>query len=330
MSYLQVGKTDLMVSPLCLGGNVFGWTADERESHAVLDAYADAGGNFIDTADAYGAWVEGNPPGASEQIIGRWLKSRGGRDDFVIATKVGMMPDREGLSFDNIIRSAEESLERLQTDHIDLYYAHADDPSVEPEETLSAFTELIERGLVRHIAASNYSPPRLQAALSCSSNGGLASYVALQTHYNLLEREGYEAELMQVCDENQIGCLPYYALASGFLTGKYRSSSSSNGSERAGTATAYLDGRGLQVLDALEKVAAEHQVSMSAVALAWLAQRPTVLAPIASARTPEQLSELLEIVDLRLTPEEEDLLAGASAQTAPDSSEAASEDQSRL
>jgi aryl-alcohol dehydrogenase-like predicted oxidoreductase len=329
MSYLQVGKTDLMVSPLCLGGNVFGWTANEQESRVVLDAYADAGGNFIDTADAYGAWVEGNPPGASEQIIGRWLKSRGGRDNFVIATKVGMMPGREGLSFDNIIKAAEESLDRLQTDHIDLYYAHADDPNVELEETLSAFTELIERGLVRYIAASNYSPARLQAALSCS-NEGLASYVALQTHYNLLEREGYEAELMQVCDEGGIDCLPYYALASGFLTGKYRSSSSSNGSERAGTATTYLDARGLRVLDALEKVAAEHRVSMSAVALAWLAQRPTVLTPIASARTPEQLSDLLEVVDLRLTAEEEDLLAEASAQTPADLSEVESKDQSRL
>ena len=297
----RLGASELDVFPLCFGGNVFGWTADEEASFAVLDAYVEAGGNFIDTADAYGSWVPGNPPGASEQIIGRWLQKRGNRDDMIIATKVGLMPERKGLSASNISRAVEESLARLQTDYIDLYYAHADDDEVPLEETLSAFDDLVRRGVVRWIAASNFSASRLSEALSVSRREGLASYVALQTQYNLVERDGYEGGLSELCEREGLACLPYYSLAKGFLTGKYRDSASDGVSVRAGGARAYLDGpTGRAVLEVLDELSAAHGVSPASIALAWLRQRPAVGTPIASARTPEQLADLLPMNAVQL------------------------------
>jgi aryl-alcohol dehydrogenase-like predicted oxidoreductase len=299
-----LGRTDLDVFPLCLGGNVFGWTADETDSFAVLDAYATAGGNFVDTADSYSAWAAGNRGGESETIIGRWLASRGNRDRMIVATKVGRMPGRSDLRASTIRQAADDSLRRLQTDRIDLYYAHGDDdPDIPLEETLGAFNELVRAGKVRHIAASNYGAPRLAEALAVSARDALASYVALQPHYNLVERD-YEHGLRQLCADGGLACLPYFSLAKGFLTGKYRPGGPPVDSPRSGGASVYLDERGAVVLAALDDIAAAHEVSVAAVALAWLRSQPTVVAPIASARTPEQLAEILLVAELELTPDE--------------------------
>jgi aryl-alcohol dehydrogenase-like predicted oxidoreductase len=298
--------TELDVFPLCLGGNVFGWTADEAASFAVLDTYAEAGGNFIDTADLYA----GNE---SERIIGRWLARRGRRDDMVIATKVGMAPDMKGLAASTVRAAAEGSLKRLGVDHIDLYYAHRDDPDTPLEETLGAFDELVRAGKVRYIAASNYDAPRLAQALKISDSGGLARYVALQPHYNLVERDSFEGDLADLCAREDIGVMPYFGLAKGFLTGKYRQGGPAGDSPRSERARTYLDGRGLAVLDALDEVAAAHDTTQAAVALAWLLAQPTVLSPIASARNVEQLQGLLPMVDLDLTGEELSRLASASS-----------------
>jgi aryl-alcohol dehydrogenase-like predicted oxidoreductase len=299
-----LGRTDLDVFPLCLGGNVFGWTADETDSFAVLDAYATAGGNFVDTADSYSAWAAGNRGGESETIIGRWLASRGNRDRMIVATKVGRMPGRSDLRASTIRQAADDSLRRLQTDRIDLYYAHGDDdPDIPLEETLGAFDELVRAGKVRHIAASNYGAPRLAEALAVSARDALASYVALQPHYNLVERD-YEHGLRQLCADGGLACLPYFSLAKGFLTGKYRPGGPPVDSPRSGGASVYLDERGAVVLAALDDIAAAHEVSVAAVALAWLRSQPTVVAPIASARTPEQLAEILLVAELELTPDE--------------------------
>jgi aryl-alcohol dehydrogenase-like predicted oxidoreductase len=299
-----LGRTDLDVFPLCLGGNVFGWTADETDSFAVLDAYATAGGNFVDTADSYSAWAAGNRGGESETIIGRWLASRGNRDRMIVATKVGRMPGRSDLRASTIRQAADDSLRRLQTDRIDLYYAHGDDdPDIPLEETLGAFDELVRAGKVRHIAASNYGAPRLAEALAVSARDALASYVALQPHYNLVERD-YEHGLRQLCADEGLACLPYFSLAKGFLTGKYRPGGPPVDSPRSGGASVYLDERGAVVLAALDDIAAAHEVSVAAVALAWLRSQPTVVAPIASARTPEQLAEILLVAELELTPDE--------------------------
>ena len=315
----RLPQTILDVHPLCLGGNVFGWTADEQASFAVLDAYAGAGGNFVDTADAYSAWVEGNKGGESEAIIGRWMAARGNRAEVIVATKVGRKPDRKGLSAANIHVAAEESLQRLQTDYIDLYYAHGDDdPTFPLEETLGAFDELVREGKVRYIAASNYSAPRLAEALEVSARQGLAAYVALQPHYNLVKREDYEGELRDVCAKNSLGCIPYFALAMGFLTGKYRPGGEAVDSPRAGGATPYLESGGAQVLEALDEVAAAHGVSVAAVALAWLAAQPTVVAPIASARNTEQLADLLQMSELELSDDELGALTAASEPLVPE------------
>jgi aryl-alcohol dehydrogenase-like predicted oxidoreductase len=308
----SLGSTGLEVFPLCLGGNVFGWTADEEQSFAVLDSYAAAGGNFIDTADVYPAWAPGNSGGESETIIGRWLATRGNREDMVVATKVGQMPGLAGLAPDTIRAAAGASLGRLQTDRIDLYYAHIDDEDTPLEETLSAFDSLVREGMVRHIAASNYTAPRLTQALAISEREGLARYQALQPHYNLVER-GYEDDLAGLCAREGLGCVPYFALARGFLTGKYRPGGAQVDSPRAGSAQAYLDDRGIEVLGALDEIAAAHNTTLAAVALAWLAAQPTVVAPIASARTREQLADLLPVADLRLTAEELRRLSEASA-----------------
>ena len=307
---VPLGSTGIAVSPLCLGGNVFGWTADEDASTAVLDAYVAVGGNFVDTADGYGDWVEGNPRGASERIIGRWMAARGNRDELVIATKVGRARGMRGLAAETIRTGAEQSLERLGTDRIDLYYAHADDPETPLEETMAAFDELVRAGKVLHVAASNYPAPRLAEALRVSDREGFVRYVALQPEYNLVSRSEYEGELQELCVAERIACMPYYALASGFLTGKYRPGGPEVDSPRADSALRHLDG-GARVLAALDEVAAAHSTTIAAVALAWLRAQPGVAAPIASARSPEQLAELLPMAELELAPEELERLSAA-------------------
>jgi aryl-alcohol dehydrogenase (NADP+) len=303
-----LGQTDLDVFPLCLGGNVLGWTADEEQSFGVLDDYAAAGGNFIDTADSYSHWVDGHVGGESETIIGRWTASRRNRDRMVVATKVGRLPAKQGLRAETIREAAEDSLRRLQAEHIDLYYAHGDDDlGIPVEETLGAFDELVRAGKVRYVAASNYGAPRLAEALALSQRDGVTPYVALQPHYNLVERD-FESELEPLCAEKGLACLPYFALAQGFLTGKYRPDGPTVDGPRAAGASAYLDERGRVVLEALDSIAAAHDTTVAAVSLAWLASRPTVAAPIASARTRAQLAELLTFVELELTPAELDAL----------------------
>ncbi len=306
-----MGDTDLDVFPLCLGGNVFGWSIDERRSFELLDAYVAAGGNFIDTADTYGRRGPGGA-GESERIIGRWIASRGNREQLVIATKVGMSPELPGLSPATIASAIDGSLARLGVDHVDLYYAHKDDPKTPLEQTLGAFEELIRAGKIRHAAASNYSAERLGEALSIGAGAGMASYVALQPHYNLVERQEYEGKLAQVCEQGGLACVPYFGLARGFLTGKYRRDGAEVESPRAaGVQESYLNDRGFAVLDALDDVAAAHDSSPAAVALAWLRAQPTVLAPIASATSTDQLAELTAVAELALSSAELQRLSAA-------------------
>jgi aryl-alcohol dehydrogenase-like predicted oxidoreductase len=312
----RLANTDLDVFPLCLGGNVFGWSIDEERSFAVLDAYVAGGGNFIDTADSYGRRGPGGA-GESERIIGRWIAARGNREQLVIATKVGMSPDLRGLSRATIRRGIDGSLQRLGIDAVDLYYAHQDDPDTPLAETLGAFAELIGEGKIRHAAASNYSAARLEEAVSVGQGAGMASYVALQPHYNLLERGEYEGELADVCERNGLACIPYFGLARGFLSGKYRRDGAGVESPRAaGVRESYFNDRGFAVLDALDQIAAAHNSSDAAVALAWLRVQPTVLAPIASATSPAQLTELLASTRLELSDQELALLAARSAPAA--------------
>ncbi|MFI8522354.1 aldo/keto reductase [Streptomyces sp. NPDC085481] len=312
-SLRKLGASDLHVFPLALGGNVFGWTADEAQSFAVLDAYAAAGGNFVDTADTYSSWVEGNQGGESETVIGRWLASRGNRSDILVATKVGAHPRYKGLSATTIKAAAEESLRRLGTDHIDLYYTHFDDESVPVEEIVVALDQLVKDGKVRAIAASNISPERLRASLDFAEAEGLARYVALQPHYNLVSRETYEGALLDTAEQAGLAAVPYFALASGFLTGKYRPGTTV-ASARAGSAAKHLETeRGQKVLAAMDAIAEAHDTEVATVALAWLAARPTVVAPIASARTVEQLPALVAVADLKLTEAELAVLTEASA-----------------
>ncbi|MER5440139.1 aldo/keto reductase [Streptomyces sp. NPDC002790] len=311
-SLRKLGTSDLEVFPLSLGGNVFGWTADEATSFEVLDAYVAAGGNFIDTADVYSAWVDGNRGGESETVIGKWLASRGRRDDVVIATKGGHHPEFQGLSAANIKAAADASLKRLGTDHIDLYYTHYDDPEVPVEEIIGALDELVKAGKVRHIAASNISAQRLQDSLDLSDREGLARYVALQPHYNLVSRDTYEGELQDVAARAGLGAVPYYALAAGFLTGKYRAGVKVDSARAAGAGKHLETERGQKVLAALDEVAQAHDAEIATVALAWLAAQPTVTAPIASARKVEQLPGLLAVADVELTQAELDRLTAAS------------------
>ncbi|MFB7292046.1 aldo/keto reductase [Actinacidiphila glaucinigra] len=307
-----IGNSDLDVSPLCLGGNVFGWTADEATSFEVLDSYTEAGGNFVDTADVYSAWVPGHSGGESETVIGSWLAKRGRRDDVVVATKVASHPDFKGLKAATVKAAAEESLRRLGTDRIDLYYTHYDDPETPVEEIVTALDGLVREGKVRHVAASNISPERLAASLEFADREGLTKYVALQQHYNLVEREGYEGPLREVVEAHGLASVPYFGLARGFLTGKYRPGVTVD-SPRAEGAGAYLGSeRGPRVLAALDEVAAAHGVEPASVALAWLRSQPTVVAPIASARTPGQLTALLASMALELTAAELEQLTTAS------------------
>ncbi|MEV7738751.1 aldo/keto reductase [Streptomyces sp. NPDC088921] len=313
-SLRKLGSSDLEVFPLSLGGNVFGWTADEAQSFAVLDAYVAAGGNFVDTADSYSAWVDGNSGGESETVIGKWLAARGNRDDVVIATKVSQHPDFPGLSATNIKAAADASLQRLGTDHIDLYYTHFDKTEVPVEEIIGALDELVKAGKVRAIGASNISAARLAESLAFSDREGLARYVALQPQYNLVSRDTYEGELQAVAAREGLAAVPYYALASGFLTGKYRPGTTVDSPRAAAGAGKHLETeRGRKVLAALDDIAESHGVPVATVALAWLASRPTVAAPIASARTVEQLPALLGVAELELTEEEAARLTEASA-----------------
>ena len=301
------------VFPLVLGGNVFGWTADEATSFDVLDAFVAGGGNFIDTADGYSAWVPGNSGGESETVIGNWLTSRGSRDDVVIATKVSTHPQFAGLAADNIRAAADASLARLKTDHIDMYYAHFDDESVPLEETVGALSGLVDAGKVRYIAISNYSPERIDEWFRITAENGLHRAVALQPHYNLVNRD-FEAGLRERAERENLAVFPYFSLASGFLAGKYREETATDAeSPRAGSARAYLDERGRRVLISLDEIAAAHDVSVATVSLAWLRQQPTVFAPIASARNTEQLPDLLASAALVLTDAELAALDSASA-----------------
>jgi aryl-alcohol dehydrogenase-like predicted oxidoreductase len=295
---------------------VFGWTIDEQRSFAVLDAYFEAGGNFIDTADSYGRRGPGGA-GESERIIGRWIAARGNREQLVIATKVGMSPQLPGLSRETIMRGVDGSLERLGVEHIDLYYAHKDDPQTPLEETLAAFGELQREGKIRHAGASNYGARRLEQALRLGEQPQMASYVALQPHYNLLDRDEYEGEMLRLCERERLACVPYFGLARGFLTGKYRRDGADVDSPRAaGVREAYFNERGFALLDALDEIAAAHETSPAAVALAWLLAQPTVLAPIASATSPRQLAELTACARLALSAAELERLGAAGASSA--------------
>ena len=304
MEQRRLGSSSLFIPPLVFGGNVLGWSADEGTSFRLLDMLVGAGLTAIDTADVYSRWVPGHQGGESEAIIGRWLGKRGKRDDIVIMTKVGMeMPGRgKGLSPAWIKRSVEDSLKRLQTDYIDLYQAHQDDPATPLSETLATFNDLIKSGKVRAIGASNYTAPRLEEALTTSRANNLASYVSLQPHYNLVERPLYEEALEAVCRRHQLGVIPYYSLASGFLTGKYRSTVDLGKSAARGRSAAkYLEGKGPKVLGALDEVAGASAATPAQVALAWMMARPSITAPIASASKPEQLGDLVKAASLKLS-----------------------------
>jgi aryl-alcohol dehydrogenase-like predicted oxidoreductase len=315
MQLRNLGRSGLRVAPLCLGGNVFGWTADESASFAVLDALIDAGLNFVDTADVYSVWVPGHRGGESETVIGNWLQRRRRREDIVIATKVGMQmaPDRKGLSAAYITQSVEDSLRRLQTDHIDLYFSHCDDSTVPLEETLGAYQKLIAAGKIRAIGASNYTAARFAQALEASRKSALPRYEVLQPHYNLYARSDYETELEPLCMKEHIGVITYFALASGFLTGKYRTAADASKSARGkGIVEKFLNARGLKILAALDDVAERRRSSPASVALAWQIARPNIIAPIASATSVEQLSELVAATRLDLDKSDIEQLNAAS------------------
>ncbi len=315
MKKRRLGHSGLSIAPLALGGNVFGWTADAATSFRLLDMFTGAGGNLVDTADIYSAWVPGHKGGESETVLGKWLKRRGNRKKVLIATKVGMEmgPGRKGLSRTYIVRAAEESLRRLQTDSIDLYQAHQDDPATPLEETLEAFAQLVREGKVRAIGASNYGAARLSQALEVAARHGYPAYRSLQPLYNLYDRAAYEAELEPLCREKGLGVIPYFPLGAGFLTGKYRSEKDLAGRARADVVKKYLDARGFRILDALDEVARRYRSAPAIVALAWLMARPGITAPIASATSVDQLGELLRAMEMELDPAAMDSLDRASA-----------------
>ena len=294
---VALGRTDLQVHPLCLGGNVFGWSANAEQSNEVLTAYETAGGNFIDTADMYSRWHTGNVGGESETIIGDWMRSRGNRSEMVIATKVAKLATRPGLSAANIAAAAEDSLRRLGTDYIDIYYAHHDDEEIPLEESLTAFNELVTAGKVRYLAASNYTASRLEEALKISRDLGMSEYLLLQPNYNAIVRDEYEGDLMATAVKEDIPVLPYFSLATGFLTGKYQPGVEVD-SVRAGDMPDYMNDRGWAILNALSEIAKAENTTIAAAALGWLRAQPGVVTPIASARTVKQLAEILPVVEL--------------------------------
>src|SRR6201996_9332054 len=302
MQRVKLGKSDLEVPVLCLGGNVFGWTLPEADSFRQLDTALEAGLNFIDTADVYSRWMPGHQGGESEAILGKWLSKGNKRSNVIVATKLGieMGEGKKGLGAVYIQQAVDASLKRLQTDYIDLYQAPKDDEETPLEETLAAFDKLVRQGKVRHIGASNYSGPRLAKALQVSKDNGLVSYIALQPKYNLVEREEFERELLPVVHEHGLGVLPYYSLAAGFLTGKYRSKKDAEGKARGGTVAKYLNDWGFNVVRVLDEVAREHHSTPARVALAWLMVQPGVTAPIASATSDQHLTDLIEATRLTL------------------------------
>jgi len=317
MEKRNLGDSGISIVPFVFGGNVFGWTVDERASFELMDAFVDHGMDCIDTADVYSRWVPGNRGGESETIIGRWLKNTSKRNSVVIATKVGssMSPNdsRKNLTKAYIIKAAEDSLRRLQTDHIDLYQSHYDDLQTPVQETLEAYAQLIKDGKVRAIGASNFGADRLHESLQVSKEQGLPSYMTLQPEYNLYDREGYEKELEPLCKENKLGVITYYSLASGFLSGKYRSVSDLNKSKRGQGIKKYLNDRGTRILNALDEVAKNYSTTPATVALAWVINRPSVTAPIASATSVPQLKELAKAVSLNLPTEVIEQLTNSSA-----------------
>jgi aryl-alcohol dehydrogenase-like predicted oxidoreductase len=294
---ITIPQTTLTVHPLCLGGNVFGWSANQAQSFDILNSYSMHGGNFIDTADVYSEWKEGNEGGESEVIIGNWMKQHGNRDSMIVATKVAKYSQRPGLGAKNIIEACNDSLRRLQTDHIDLYYAHEDDANTQLGESLEAFTKLIQEGKVRYIAASQYSAKRLDEALHLSKKNNFASYVALQDQYNLMERRRIEGETAQVISDHKISLIPFFGLARGFLSGKYRPGVTVESVRAAGVAQ-YQNDKGWATVEALQDIARYYASTPSAVALAWLRAQPSVSVPIASARTVDQLGEIVQVLEL--------------------------------
>jgi aryl-alcohol dehydrogenase-like predicted oxidoreductase len=295
---ITIPESDLVVHELCLGSNIFGGNATEAESHLVMDAYRSHGGNFIDTADMYNQWVEGHVGGESESVIGSWMKSRGNRAEMVIATKVAKMDRRPGLSAKNILAACAESLDRLQTNYIDLYYSHEDDASISFEETFGAYAQLIAEGKVRYIAASNFTPARLREAMKFSDENNLPSYIAVQDLYNLVDRKKYEGEMETTVAELGISNIPFFGIARGFLTGKYRPGVTDVDSKRAAGAREYATDKNYAVLTAMDEIAKAHNAPLGAIALGWLRAQPTVSAPIASARTVPQLEEIIQVVEL--------------------------------
>ncbi|GAB3288943.1 aldo/keto reductase [Hymenobacter tenuis] len=316
MQHRELGRSGLHIAPLVLGGNVFGWTADEATSFQILDAFVAGGGNTIDTADGYSVWVPGHVGGESETIIGKWLQQRGRRNDVIIATKVGweVNPENKGLKKDYILRAVEGSLKRLQTDYIDLYQSHKDDPTTPVEETLEAYAQLVKEGKVRVIGASNFDAARLRESMEASAAHGFPRYESLQPLYNLYDRAEFEQQLLPLVQEHNIGVIPYYGLAAGFLTGKYRTEADLKKSARGGgVGQKYLNEKGLKILGALDAVAARQQATPAQVALAWIIAQPGLTAPIASATSPEQVTELLHATELQLSPDDVQELNQASA-----------------
>ncbi|MGE0699352.1 MAG: aldo/keto reductase [Hyphomicrobiaceae bacterium] len=315
MQKRKLGKSSLEIAPLVFGGNVFGWTVDEKGSFALLDQFLDAGFNCVDTADVYSKWKPGNKGGESEIIIGNWFKARGNRSKVILASKCGleMAPDKKGLSKAYILQAVEDSRKRLQTDHIDLYQSHRDDNVTAPEETMEAHAALVKAGKVRVVGASNFNAERLGASLAASAKAGIPRYETLQPLYSLVERKEYEGALQDLCVKEQIGVIPYYSLASGFLTGKYRTEADLAGKARAAGAGKYLNAKGLGVLKALDDGARKHNATLAQVALAWLLAQPGIAAPIASATTKEQLADILGSTRLQLDPETLAALDKASA-----------------
>ena len=315
MKKTYLGKSGIRITPFALGGNVFGWTIDEQKSFKILDAFIENGFNLIDTADVYSTWKAGNKGGESESIIGNWMKQRNNRDKVIIATKVGgdMGLGKKSLAKDWILNEVEASLRRLQTDYIDLYQSHWDDVSTPVEETLRAYEHLIKEGKVREIGASNFSKERLAEAITCSEKNKLPRYETFQPRYNLYDREEYETKYMQLCVEKNLGVISYYSLASGFLTGKYRSEADLGKSARGGGIKNYLNPRGLKILDALNDVAEKYKVTPATISLAWIIAQPAIAAPIASATNEEQLKELMKSVEINLKTEDLEKLNEASS-----------------